>query len=51
MYRYLIVFNNDETVALNGLLISDWESPRLVIEAGDVRHFFNWSDIAEVTEA
>lgn len=50
MYKYIIVFNNGENVSVTGLMVSGWDSPRLVIETDDASYFFNWSDVYEVSE-
>lgn len=50
MYKYIIVFNNGDRVSVIGLMASEWDSPRLVIETNDANYFFNWSDINEVSE-
>ena len=50
MYRYIITFNNGDHVSVTGLMVSEWDSPRLVIETDDANYFFNWSDVNEVSE-
>ena len=50
MYEYFIGFHNGDHVSVTGLMVSGWDSPRLVIETDDASYFFNWSDISEVSE-